>query len=115
MADDRQDAQQIYSGQEAAEIFSDDVRRHILNVVVTGVDVLLSHEKPQTIYRATADRRPPDRAVLKHERVSQAFRTHGYNVWRTDDHFGQRVWIVTQLSDQGYQLWRKKVEAEDDT
>ncbi len=103
-----------YSGRNTVGIFPDETRSMILDVIVGGIAELLRLEKPETIYRATADYYPPEPAMEKHRRIGEAFKQHGYNVWACDSHHGQQVWFMTRLSEQAYHQWRAIIEADDE-
>jgi hypothetical protein len=103
----------LFSGLETVELFPPDVRKSILDIAICGVDALLQIKKPETIYRITADSNPPERAMVKHVLIGEAFAQHGYNIWRCDDCEGKRVWILTLLCEQEYRRWRAEMEKND--
>ena len=110
---DKNDAQYLFSGLETNDIFSDRIRESILSIVIDGVSVLLEHEKPEIIYRVTADSNPPERALRKHRLIAQTFYQHGYNVWPFDGYNGKQVWMLTLLSEQEYRHRMAEIEKKD--
>lgn len=101
------------SGRDTALFIPRDARPMILEIVVSGIGELLRLECPLNIYRITADSYPPEPALEKHQRIGEAFKQHGYNLWACDSHYGQRVWIMTRLDEQAYRRWRAEIEADD--
>jgi hypothetical protein len=86
------------SSRDIALFISGYDRPMILKILVSGIGQLLRCESQLNIYRITADSYPPEPALEKHQHIGEAFRQHGYNLWRCDTHRGQRAWIMTRLT-----------------
>lgn len=81
--------------------FLTSVRQLVLPTVCAAAEALISHVRPQVIYRATYVTRPPEKSLLKHRIITDTIVRAGYEVIREgiDGHL-RRFWIMQASGDE---------------
>lgn len=88
----------IWSGKELPTDISGSARREILCLILLATANLLNTVKPERVFRCTHDADMPDKALEKHQEISQIFRDCGYNVRTADSFHGKRTWWMERKS-----------------
>lgn len=105
----------VIAGDEADEVFvtqdrfmargylPDDVVPLVMPCVCGAIGALVETVQPAVIYRVTKATQPPDKALRKHQMVTDRLVELGFQVQDsgTDD-FGRQFWVMTQLGDDAY-------------
>lgn len=89
----------IYSGINLPDVVDAQSRRHILSIVLSATEVLLTIAKPKKIFRCTHDANPPEKALEKHYLVTKVFEHLGYEVCTSDQWYGKRCWWAHKKDD----------------
>jgi hypothetical protein len=96
--DGKTKAEYLYwSGKDVARFIGSEDRAAILDVALTATASLLDQVKPAVVDRCTYDEIPPERALEKHYRISKVFTECGYEVVKSNDYHGKRVWRAIRL------------------
>jgi len=82
------------NGRDTKPIFSGVERHLVMEVVMRATAAVLAWQSPRKIYRCTADKHPPERALVKHDLISWVFNRAGYKLTRCDQWHGQRIWFA---------------------
>ena len=72
-------------------------RTAILMVILEITEALLDWKKPARVDRCTADANLEDKALHKHQLVSQIFKDCGYKVTDCGDWNGQLLWAAERV------------------
>ena len=81
----------------------DDVVPLVMPCVCGAIGALVKAVQPAVIYRVTKATQPPDKALRKHQMVTERLVELGFRVHDSGtDEFGRQFWVMTQLGDDGY-------------
>jgi hypothetical protein len=92
---DADEAFEIFNRDTARGYVPEDARSLILDCVCAAVRVLVDEVKPASIYRVTKAIRPPEKALHKHELITQTLHECGYGITeRGTDGFNREFWVL---------------------
>lgn len=91
----------VWDGKYVHRLIDKESRKAILNVILAATRRLLQEAKPERFFRCTYEPDLPDRALEKHERVTEAMAECGYLSRRADPYHGKRIWIVERVQEPG--------------
>lgn len=91
------EAKEFWSGRYLPEIIDSDARVAILATVCTCIKALLNEARPSLVFWQTHDERPPQKALVKYERVAVVVRDSGYVVTKADEFYGKLAWWAERL------------------
>ena len=105
----------VIAGDEADELFvtqnrdmargylPDDVVPLVMPCVCGSVGALIETVQPAVIYRVTKATQPPDKALRKHQMVTERLVELGFQVQDSGtDAFGRQFWTMTRQGNDGY-------------
>lgn len=104
----------VIAGDEADEVFvtqdrfmargylPDEVLPLVMPCVCGAIRALVGTVQPAVIYRVTNATQPPDKALTKHQMVTETLVDLDFQVQDsgTDD-FGRQFWVMTQVGEDG--------------
>ena len=104
----------VIAGDEADEVFvtqdrfmargylPTEVIPLVMPCVCGAIGALVAAVQPAVIYRVTKATQPPDKALMKHQMVTERLVELGFEVQDsgTDD-FGRQFWVMTQEGEDG--------------
>jgi hypothetical protein len=77
----------------AAQFIPREIRGQIIDYVEKGLDMLLSTVRPHRVFRVTKQRNLPDKALVKHRRITQVLLNSGYLFYDAGiDEYGRNYW-----------------------
>ena len=75
----------------------------VIPCVCGAIGALVEAVQPTVIYRVTKATQPPDKALGKHQIVTERLVELGFQVHDSGtDGFGRLFWVMTQVGDDGY-------------
>ena len=73
----------------------DDARNDVMGCVCAAIPALVEEVQPVAIYRVTKATRPPEKALKKHDLVTQRFQECGFRVTqRGTDRVAREFWVL---------------------
>ena len=87
-----------WSGRDVASFIGRDDRRRILDTLISVTHILISQVKPERVHRSTHDTNLPDKALVKHQRVTDVFIECGYVIVQADTYLSTHGWIMERDS-----------------
>ena len=81
----------------------DEVVPLVMPCVCGAIGALVETVQPTVIYRVTKATQPPDKALLKHQMVTERLEALGFQVEDSGtDEFGRQFWVMTQVGENDY-------------
>jgi hypothetical protein len=75
----------------------------VMPCVCGAIGALAGAVQPAVIYRVTKATQPPDKALRKHQIVTERLVELGFQVQDSGtDEFGRQFWVMTQVREDGY-------------
>jgi hypothetical protein len=70
------------------------IRHRVMEIVCGALEALIRHVRPVRIYRVTKTINPPEKALRKHNLLTDVLQALGYRVTRCDkDRWGRIFWV----------------------
>lgn len=92
--------EEIYGRDEAATYVAP-VKHLIMDSVCAATEELIGHVQPQNIYRATFAKRPPEKALPKHQMITDTLQKLGYDEpWVGMDDYHRIRWVMRRVGDE---------------
>ena len=74
----------------------------VIPCVCGAIRALVEAVQPAVIYRVTKATQPPDKALAKHQIVTETLVELGFQVQASGtDEFGRQFWVMTQVGEDG--------------
>ncbi|WP_417790271.1 hypothetical protein [Terasakiella pusilla] len=89
---------EYWSGRDTSELFDNDTKEFIRTILQNLSYILISKYNPEVVFRETYDVNPPDKALDKHNMISQFFGYLGYEVRNSDVYKGQQCWVMRKVA-----------------
>jgi hypothetical protein len=75
----------------------------VMPCVCGAIGALVQAVQPAVIYRVTKATQPPDKALRKHQMVTETLVELGFQVQDSGtDEFGRQFWVMTQVGEDGH-------------
>ena len=73
----------------------EEVRKRVMECVCKAIPSLVESVKPEAIYRGTKATRPPEKALKKHDLVTEGFQECGFEITQQGtDRASRQFWLM---------------------